>query len=135
MGRLTKAEKAERGEAIEKLRAMLPPGSKVHTVVRHVSSSGMTRHISCLVSSEDGINDITWLVSRALEYRRAKDGGLVVSGCGMDMGFHVVYNLGRTLYPKGGPLEATGGIRRMQAEREGVKIETDGGYLLKQTWI
>jgi hypothetical protein len=28
-------------------------------------------------------------------------GGIKVGGCGMDMGFHLVYNLGRTLYPKG----------------------------------
>ena len=140
MSKMTKAQKAERDEAVAKLREMLPPGSKVQTIVRHVSSSGMTRHISLVVARvEDGqptVHDITWLVGKALDYRRnQKDGGLVVSGCGMDMGFAVVYDLGRKLYPDGGPLSATGGIRRMQAEREGVKKETDGGYLLKQEWI
>ena len=49
-------------------------------------------------------NDITWDVMHVLGYRRSdKTGGLRVSGCGMDMGFHVVYNLGYVLWPDGTP--------------------------------
>ena len=51
-----------------------------------------------------------------------------VSGYGMDMGFHMVYSLGRTLYPNGDGKTVT--------RRNGdTKPETDGGYLLKHEWI
>ncbi len=36
-------------EALRDLRAMLPPGSTVHTIARHVSQSGMSRIISPVV--------------------------------------------------------------------------------------
>jgi hypothetical protein len=60
--------------------------------------------------------------------RDGKREGLRVSGCGMDMGFDIVYNLGRFLFPKGDGKTVTG--------RNGdTKPETDGGYLLKQEWL
>ena len=31
---------------------------------------------------------------------RLTDEGVIVNGCGMDMGFALVYNLSRTLYPQ-----------------------------------
>ena len=139
MSKMTKAQKQERQEAIDKLRTMLSPGDNVYTSVSHVSSSGMQRSIKLyrvdpVGERDDGkptIEDITWLVGRALDYRHdSKHGGLKVGGCGMDMCFHLVYSLGRTLWPEGGPLDKNNGTRRFQAEREGVKIERDGGYLL-----
>lgn len=82
--------------------AMLTPGQTVYTVLRHVSGSGMTRHISLYVVDDGKIRDVTWDVGRLLGYRRNRDnGGLVVQGCGMDMGFDLVYNLGYALYPSG----------------------------------
>jgi hypothetical protein len=134
MAKLTKAQKAEQAEAIQHLREMLPPGSKVYTKVDHVSRSGMQRHISLYVATvEDGkpiITPINWYVARALDYRRAKDGGLVVGGCGMDMCFHLVYCLGHALFPDGGDLELS--PRKWQEKRDGKTKETDGGYLLKK---
>jgi len=89
----------ERQEAIEQLRAMLPVGSRVCTILRHVSRSGMTRHVS--VITEDSA-DITYLVARAIgERRHARDGGIVMGGCGTDMGFELVYQLSYALYPDG----------------------------------
>lgn len=97
---MTKKEKIQmREEAKQYLREYLQGGSKVYTVLNHVSSSGMTRHISCYITKldDDGkpyIYNITYLVGRLLDYRRNKNtGGLVVGGCGMDMGFHVVNSL------------------------------------------
>lgn len=89
-------KEAERQEAIEKLRGILKPGDMVYTILRHVSRSGMSRDISVLSSAEQ---DITWLVGRVLDYRRADNGGLRVGGCGMDMGFHIVHNLSYALFP------------------------------------
>jgi len=94
----TAEKKKDRAEAIEKLREMYPPGSTVSTLLRHVSRSGMQRTV-CVIKNEE---DVSWLVARALDMRFDRDrGGVKVTGCGMDMGFHVAYSLSRTLYPEG----------------------------------
>lgn len=82
----------------------------VYTILRHVSQSGMSRDIS-LKTMEDGhLIDITYTASIALgEKVKDRHGQRVirVSGCGMDMGFHLVYSLSATLYPN----EERGGYR------------------------
>lgn len=94
----TKAKRAEREEAIAKLRALLPPGSEVPTILRHVSRSGIQRSISPII---DG-HDYSWLVARALgEKVDQKNGGVKMGGCGMDMGFALVHNLSYALYREG----------------------------------
>jgi hypothetical protein len=50
----TKADKAERDRCIEDLRTLLKPGDTVHTVLRHVSRSGMFRRISPVIIGSDG---------------------------------------------------------------------------------
>lgn len=90
--------KKERAEAVERLRAAMPPGSTVYTQLQHVSRSGMMRHISVRTSLE-GLHD--WDVAAAVGYSLAPREGIKVSGAGMDMGFSLVYNLSRTLYPNG----------------------------------
>jgi hypothetical protein len=74
----------------------------VYTVLRSVSSSGMTRHISLKVVDSDGdILDITYLAARALGDKLQERNGfntLKVNGCGMDMGFHIVYSLSSVLF-------------------------------------
>jgi hypothetical protein len=97
--------KKESAEAIEKLRATLKPGDTVSTVLRHVSRSGMQREISLFIGECERID---WLVARALSDRIGKHDGIVATGCGMDMGFSLVYNLGRTLWPDGVPCSGKG---------------------------
>jgi hypothetical protein len=82
---------------------VLKPGDTVYTVLKHVSSSGMSRRIDVLVVTKDGgIRNITHLVAPVTGFKRSKvDGALTVSGCGMDMGFHVVYSLSRALFEDG----------------------------------
>lgn len=97
-----KASKSEREEALARLREMVKPGDTLHTVLRHVSRSGMSRGID--VYKIEGGEPI-WLSRLA-----AKAAGftfdekrecLKVGGCGMDMGFHVVYELSHALSPDG----------------------------------
>ncbi len=97
VSKAAKAEMAEQQEkAIQQLREIIKPGETVTTLLRHVTSSGMSRSISVIRDDED----ITWLVARAMgEKIDQTHGGIKVGGCGMDMGFHLVYNLARTLYP------------------------------------
>jgi hypothetical protein len=97
----TAEKQAARDEAIDRLREMIKPGDTVSTVLRHVSRSGMSRSISVMHADEDGISDVSYLVARALDDKIDQvNGGVKVGGCGMDMGFHLVYNLSRTLYAR-----------------------------------
>lgn len=113
------------------LRKLLKPGSTVYTVLRHVSGSGMSRRISVVAmvrrNGKTVPSDISGYVGTLLGYRRHdRDGALIVGGCGMDMGFSVVYNLGCALWPNG--------TRKPHSTRNG-EPDTAGGYALKQTWL
>jgi len=73
----------------------------IYTVLRHVSSSGMSRDISLKTVENGELVDITFTAAQALgDKSKHKDGRSVirVSGCGMDMGFHLVYSLSSVIY-------------------------------------
>lgn len=108
MAKMTKAQQAQMAAAREELRALLSPGDVVGVIQRHVSRSGMMRHLSLYF----GDRNITWLAGQAMGERVHDLNGyhvLKVSGCGMDMHFATVYNLSRTLFPS---------------------PDSDGGYIL-----
>lgn len=130
MAKLTKAAQAERDEAITTLRAMLPPGTEVACILRHVSSSGTSRVIDLAIVRDGEIRRIGYLTHKAIgmPYDDKRD-GIKVGGCGMDMGFYLVYTLGRTLYPDGAPA-----VRRRNDTKPG-EHERDGGYLLTSRWL
>lgn len=98
---MTKAQKAEQEEARERLRKMLRPGQTVYTVLRHVSRSGMMREISLHAAEGSEVLWLTGLAARAMGERVGKLEGIRTGGCGMDMGFHLVYNLSHVLFPQG----------------------------------
>jgi hypothetical protein len=91
-----KYDKSEVAHALEKLHVLLPEGATVYTGLRSVSKSGMSRRLRCYISYHGEILDITWYVSRALSWS-LNDKGLLVNGCGMDMGFHTVYSVSYAL--------------------------------------
>jgi hypothetical protein len=102
---MTKAQKQEQSEAIETLRELLPPGSTVHTILEHVSRSGMQRRIRPVVLTTDAdgqprVRNIGYLLGKATE-RRTIDHSCVCDGCGMDMGFDLVYSLSYALWGDG----------------------------------
>lgn len=102
MARLTKAQQAERQEAIETLRGWLRPGDTVYTILRHVSRSGMRRVVGVVVMVDGEPRHPNWLVATACGFTvHPKGDGIIVDGCGMDMGFHLAYELGHTLWPDG----------------------------------
>jgi len=136
--------RTEQREAVDQLRAILPPGSTVHTVLRHVSRSGMSRSISLVVCDNGEPSDITWLAVRAGLGRFDRDrGGIKVAGCGMDMGFSLVYDLGRTIYPDGhccsGPdcpsNDHSNGDRTYNGNGDWTHTHADGGYALRHRWL
>lgn len=97
---LTRLSKSERECATDDLRAILPPGKSVSAVVTHVARSGMSRCIRFLIAREDDtVQDISWMIGRALGYNVSRDhGGLRISGGGMDMAFHVIHSLSYALH-------------------------------------
>jgi len=75
------------------------PSDTIYTVLRHVSNSGMQREISVKMIDAGRIIHLDYLVSTALGMKQGKHNGIVVRGCGMDMGFHIVHNILRAVTP------------------------------------
>ena len=117
-------EAAQKEQAKKHLRKLLKPGQTVYTILRHCSSSGMSRSISLVIPTKDGIKSLDYWIAQARgESTDQKNEGIKVSGCGMDMGFHLVYNLGRMLYPQG------------VKKGCGSQPEKDGGYAFNHKWL
>lgn len=96
----TRREREQR-EAADKLRDMLGDRPRMYTVLRHVSASGMSRDISLVIADGDGIQNVTHLAAAVLGDKVRESNGhhaIRVGGCGMDMGFHLVYSLSHRLY-------------------------------------
>jgi hypothetical protein len=171
MARRTKAEEAERNESLAMLRGMLCPGDTVFVSVKHVARSGMSRIIQPRVIRPDAegngrgvdVRFIGWHVAKVLGWRYDREHeGIKVHGCGMDMGFHLVYSLSYVLFPDGfgekcwdcsfrpdtkeeaaqsltlAPDEIARGVtphrfRGRNGDTSG--WDEDGGYALKHQWI
>ena len=137
------AKNAVRQEAIDRLREWIKPGDTLHTQLRHVSRSGMSRviqvvKISC-GSSEPEIFYLGYNVAHAIgmPYDRERE-GVKVGGCGMDMGFHLVYELSHALFPDGFECVGQGcpsndhsnGDRNHEPHQH-----RDGGYAVRSRWL
>lgn len=110
----------------KRLKSVIKPKQTVYTVLDHVSASGMTRRIRVVVGTKDRtVRDITYWVSQLCGYKM-KDGALVVTGCGMDMGFSVIYDLGSRMWPKG--------TNSPHGTRNG-EPDSAGGYAIKHSWL
>lgn len=96
---------------------ILPVGGTCYTQVTSVAKSGMSRKMKFFAVKDGEIINVTYRVATVLGDPVQHDGTIRVSGCGMDMGFYMVYNLSRTLY---------GDIKCK---------ESDSGYALKQRWL
>lgn len=114
-----KALKAiEKEESIALLRKLIAgdPKPVIYTIMRHVSSSGMSRDISLVYIKNNEPYHINYSASLALGDRLVSRNGhdaIRVNGCGMDMGFHLVYSLSSVLFAG----------------------EDRAGYILHQRWI
>ena len=109
----------------KELRKILKPKSTVYTVLRSVSKSGMSREISAYTMHKGTLRNLDYLVSDAIGHTVGHQ-GIKMSGCGMDMGFALVYSLGAALWPKG--------TAKPHSQRNGEPDRT-GGYALKQQWL
>lgn len=95
--------KTEVEESLANLREWIKPGSVVYTILRHVSRSGMSRNVSVVVPFRGDFlhpNHAVAVVTGQPLVRGWND-SVKVGGCGMDMGFALVYGLSRRLFPEG----------------------------------
>ena len=140
------AEEIERCKAI--LLEHLKPGDTVRTILRSVSRSGMSRQISVIIMRDGMAWDASYFVGKVAGYKQARNSeALSVGGCGMDMGFSVVYSLSRSLFPNGFNCIGKGcpandhsndwgqGNRDETLNYHPSRIHTDGGYALGQRWL
>ena len=80
--------------AREKLALYAPKGATLYTVLRHCARSGMSRSIDVYAMHNNEPVCLTWAACRLLGWPfDAKNGGVKLSGCGMDMGFHLINSL------------------------------------------
>lgn len=126
----------ERENSIERLKSMLKPGETVYTKIVHVSRSGMYRTLDAYVIRDNSPVKITFLTCTAIDYRYdVKHDALGISGCGMDMGFEVVYNIGRVLFPDGFDCIGDNCPSNDHSNHENPAHHKDGGYALIQKWM
>jgi hypothetical protein len=102
-------------ESKEFLQSILQKGSKLYTILRKVSRSGMSIEIDVFYFDAKGEKYyLSWHASNVLDWNMGKH-GVKVSGCGMDMGLHLVYSLSCCLFEN--------------------KDNGDTGYYLRQEWL
>lgn len=109
----------------KELRKILKPKSTVYTVLRSVSKSGMSREISAFTIHKGELRNLDSLVADAIGHT-VGNRGIKMGGCGMDMGFAMVYSLGAALWPKG--------TAKPNGTRNG-EPDLAGGYALKHQWL
>lgn len=118
---MTKQEKESTEIARTALLEILTPGQKVYTVLRHVSRSGMRRRIDVYAIKNNERIYLSGYMRNLGIARIGKEQGLIVDGCGMDMGFELVYRLGHKLWPDGFA-PSTIGIRPIDGKRVNINI-------------
>lgn len=140
------AERQARAEACDQLREWIKPGDTLYTILRHVSASGMTRAVSIIRhDAEDGPHDVSYLAAKAMgDTIDNRHDGIKIQGAGMDMGFALVYNLGRTLFRDGfeciGDDDARARRCPSNDHSNGDRDYTphrhsNGGYALRHRWL
>ena len=92
----------------------------IYTILRGVSRSGMTRYIDCYIIRDNDPIMISGQVAEALgrtyNVKNSRPMGIISHGCGMDMGFELVYAYSCKLFCQD-------------------KWNEENAYSLKQRWI
>ena len=117
----------------------LSPGMTIYTKVNHVSRSRMSRSISAYYIEDNKPYNISYYVCILFGSSLDSHSAVPMSGCGMDMGFQLVYSLSRILYHstgftcigKGCPSnDHFNGDRSYEPH-----THSDAGYALRQSWL
>lgn len=123
----TTQKQIEREKAIAELRKLLKPGTTVYTLLRHRSASGMYRVVDVYVIKQNTPLRLSWSVALATGAGYdTKHEGVRAPGCGLDVGYQIVYDLGSVLWPNG--------TKKPHGTRNG-EPDHAGGYALKHRWM
>jgi hypothetical protein len=132
-------KEAERQEFVEKLREILKPGDVLYTTVSHVSRSGMSRVIDVHQIVDNQPRCLSFWVAKATEHTIDKrNGGVRIGGCGMDMGFALVYQVSQALFPTGFECIGEGcpSNDHVNGDRDySPHHHHSGGYAIRQRWM
>lgn len=122
----------------KELKEILKPGDTVYTILRSCSRSGMSRSISLYIFPDGEPRMLDWAVCKICGYSLDKNKGVKIGGCGMDMGFTLVYALSDALYGDGYKCLGKGCPSNFHVNNriEGATepIHTDG-YAIKHRWL
>lgn len=101
-------------EAIKYLKSLIKPDSELLININHVSSSGMTRKMTVYIIGK--VEKYIWKNDKSVKVKKTdiirlnhylqkaelatldKNGNCIISGCGMDMAFHLTYTIKTALY-------------------------------------
>ena len=136
-------------EARRKLKELLPPGSTVYTILKHVSRSGMLRVIDMAIVQDDQTTSIPYGLLEDVGFFEyfpidKNEQGFRATGAGMDMGFDMVYNLSVMIYDKG--FACIGYENKPHGQRcpasdhhneddQDKTVHKSGGYALRHRWM
>jgi hypothetical protein len=127
-------ETEQQKQATERLKQYLKAGDTVYTVLTHVSRSRMMRHIKVLIARNNEVLDVSYYVSHALNWP-LKDDGVKIEGCGMDMGYHLVYSLSSVLFRQGFDCIDKNCPSNDHVNGLNETHHKDGGYALIHRWL
>jgi hypothetical protein len=122
----SEGEALYRAQVLQSALKIISPNATIYCTLRSVSASGMTRRISLHVIHNGELVGLDHTASVLTGRKLSDKGGIVCNGCGMDMGFDLVYSLGYALWPNGTP--APHGMRNGEPDN-------NGGYALRHSWI
>ena len=91
-------------EMAKDLKEYFPEGSTAYTTVTKVAPSGMSRHIKVTKTRKGSEEILNWSyqIAKLLDMKyKDKTASIYIQGCGMDMGFHLIYDLSSELYGDG----------------------------------
>ena len=89
-------ENAKR-EALVTLNVILKQNDRVFYRVNKVSKSGMSRRISFYAILDNDLLNLNYLFETILDYKSNED-GVLIRGCGMDMGFHAISTVASIMF-------------------------------------
>jgi len=134
----------------------LKAGATIYTTLKYVSPNGMRRRVSVFIAHDSKIVCIDYYVANLLCRSVATDGGIVCTGAGLDVGFELVYRMGRHMFVGGFgvPMRrppssvetcpssaeeaaawASQGFRGRGRNGDQSGWDNDGGYAFNQQWI
>jgi hypothetical protein len=144
---MTKQQQSERDEYIAKLRETLKPGYTLHTVLRSISRTGMSRVVDVFWLQPDAKTGVIyrhylthWVglaCGFSLQIRSGAIAGIKIGGCDA-VPDPIARALGHALWPNG--FECAGDACRSNDHSNGDRNRrphphTDGGYALRQEWL